>query len=153
MIESWWHHRQMVFRDCGRWIRGPVLTKVRFTGASGRIIHRVSCISCERPIWFDDSRAALTKRNPGWGRSGFCGLGQQAGQDRTGLAAVTDQGKVSRQRTIRCVRLFQAFVKRRLGAHEYPREVEFVSELPMTATGKIMRKELKKLEEVRKSKV
>jgi len=38
----------------------------------------------------------------------------------------------------------------RLAAHEYPREVEFVSELPMTATGKIMRKELKKLEIQRK---
>ena len=38
------------------------------------------------------------------------------------------------------------FVKVRLAAHEYPREVEFVNELPMTATGKIMRKELKKLE-------
>ena len=38
------------------------------------------------------------------------------------------------------------FVKTRLAAHEYPREVEFVSELPMTATGKIMRRELKKLE-------
>jgi acetyl-CoA synthetase len=47
----------------------------------------------------------------------------------------------------------QKFVKVRLAAHEYPREVEFVSELPMTATGKIMRKELKKLEEDRKSKV
>jgi len=43
------------------------------------------------------------------------------------------------------------FVKVRLAAHEYPREIEFVSELPMTATGKIMRKELKKLEEDRKS--
>ena len=42
------------------------------------------------------------------------------------------------------------FVKMRLAAHEYPREVEFVSELPMTATGKIMRKELKKLEIQRK---
>jgi acetyl-CoA synthetase len=41
------------------------------------------------------------------------------------------------------------FVKVRLAAHEYPREIEFVSELPMTATGKIMRKELKKLEENR----
>jgi acyl-coenzyme A synthetase/AMP-(fatty) acid ligase len=30
--------------------------------------------------------------------------------------------------------------------------VEFVSELPMTATGKIMRRELKKLEMQRKSK-
>jgi acetyl-CoA synthetase len=43
------------------------------------------------------------------------------------------------------------FVKTRLAAHEYPREIEFVSELPMTATGKIMRKELKKLEIERKS--
>ena len=33
------------------------------------------------------------------------------------------------------------------------RDVEFVSELPMTATGKIMRKKLKKLEKDRKSKV
>jgi acetyl-CoA synthetase len=45
----------------------------------------------------------------------------------------------------------KSFVKVRLAAHEYPREIEFVSELPMTATGKIMRKELKKLEEDRKS--
>ena len=43
------------------------------------------------------------------------------------------------------------FVKVRLAAHEYPREIEFVSDLPMTATGKIMRKELKKLEIERKS--
>ena len=45
------------------------------------------------------------------------------------------------------------FVKARLAAHEYPREIEFVNELPMTATGKIMRKELKKLELERKTKV
>ncbi|MCP4625272.1 MAG: AMP-binding protein [bacterium] len=44
------------------------------------------------------------------------------------------------------------FVKTRLAAHEYPREVEFVSELPMTATGKIMRRELKKKEIERKTK-
>ncbi len=35
------------------------------------------------------------------------------------------------------------FVKTRLAAHEYPREIEFVEELPMTATGKIMRRKLK----------
>jgi len=40
----------------------------------------------------------------------------------------------------------KTFVKTRLAAHEYPREIEFVNELPMTATGKIMRRELKKLE-------
>ncbi|MGD1987193.1 MAG: acyl-CoA synthetase [Desulfobacterales bacterium] len=44
------------------------------------------------------------------------------------------------------------FVKVRLAAHEYPREIEFVDELPMTATGKIMRKDLKALEIKRKSK-
>jgi acetyl-CoA synthetase len=37
----------------------------------------------------------------------------------------------------------QQFVKTRLAAHEYPREIEFIEELPMTATGKIMRKDLR----------
>lgn len=37
----------------------------------------------------------------------------------------------------------QEFVKTRLAAHEYPRLVEFVESLPMTATGKIMRRELR----------
>jgi acetyl-CoA synthetase len=37
----------------------------------------------------------------------------------------------------------QAHVKTRLAAHEYPREVAFVRELPMTATGKIMRRKLR----------
>ena len=35
------------------------------------------------------------------------------------------------------------FVKTRLAAHEYPREIEFVETLPMTVTGKIIRKDLK----------
>ncbi|MEA2109667.1 MAG: AMP-binding protein [Pseudomonadota bacterium] len=38
------------------------------------------------------------------------------------------------------------FVKVRLAAHEYPRKIEFVTELPMTTTGKIKRRELKQLE-------
>lgn len=41
----------------------------------------------------------------------------------------------------------QEFVKMRLAAHEYPREIAFVESLPMTATGKIMRRELRKQEE------
>jgi acetyl-CoA synthetase len=40
----------------------------------------------------------------------------------------------------------QKFVKTRLAAHEYPREIEFLSELPLTATGKIMRKDLRKID-------
>lgn len=37
----------------------------------------------------------------------------------------------------------QSFVKNRLAAHEYPRHIEFIDELPMTTTGKIMRRELR----------
>ncbi|MBT9142106.1 MAG: Acetyl-coenzyme A synthetase [Syntrophomonadaceae bacterium] len=40
----------------------------------------------------------------------------------------------------------QEFVKERLSAHLYPREVEFTDNLPLTATGKIMRGELRRLE-------
>ena len=37
----------------------------------------------------------------------------------------------------------QAFVKARLSAHEYPRQIEFRDSLPMTVTGKIRRKDLR----------
>ncbi|GFZ99138.1 acetyl-CoA synthetase [Elstera cyanobacteriorum] len=37
----------------------------------------------------------------------------------------------------------QDFVRQRLAAHEYPREIAFVPDLPMTATGKIIRKDLR----------
>lgn len=40
----------------------------------------------------------------------------------------------------------QAFVRDRLAAYQYPREIEFVTELPMTATGKIQRKNLRERE-------
>jgi acetyl-CoA synthetase len=44
----------------------------------------------------------------------------------------------------------QAHVRGRLAPYEYPREVEFIDALPMTTTGKVQRKELRKLEESRK---
>ncbi|MEO1292233.1 MAG: AMP-binding protein [Pseudomonadota bacterium] len=40
----------------------------------------------------------------------------------------------------------QSHVKQRLSPHEYPREVAFLDQMPLTATGKIMRRELKALE-------
>ncbi len=43
----------------------------------------------------------------------------------------------------------QAFVRNRLAAYQYPRHVEFVTELPMTATGKIRRKDLRDREMAR----
>ena len=37
----------------------------------------------------------------------------------------------------------QDWVKDRLAQYSYPREVAFLEELPMTVTGKVIRKELK----------
>lgn len=37
----------------------------------------------------------------------------------------------------------RGFVRERLSAHEYPREIEFVDELPMTTTGKVIRRKLR----------
>jgi acetyl-CoA synthetase len=37
----------------------------------------------------------------------------------------------------------QDYVKDRLAHYSYPREVEFLDTLPMTVTGKVIRKELK----------
>ena len=41
----------------------------------------------------------------------------------------------------------QQHVRGRLAPYEYPREIEFIDALPMTTTGKVQRKELRKLEE------
>lgn len=41
------------------------------------------------------------------------------------------------------VREIQDHVRQRIGAHEYPRKIRFVDDLPMTATGKVMRRELR----------
>ena len=43
----------------------------------------------------------------------------------------------------------KAFVRDRLAKHEMPRAVEFVSALPMTTTGKIMRRELREQEKAK----
>jgi acetyl-CoA synthetase len=42
-------------------------------------------------------------------------------------------------------REIQEFVKVQLAAHEYPRHVQFTDSLPMTATGKVLRRELRTL--------
>jgi acetyl-CoA synthetase len=41
-------------------------------------------------------------------------------------------------------------VRDRLAKHEYPREIEFVESLPMTTTGKVMRRELRDRERQRR---
>src|SRR5262249_61922498 len=37
----------------------------------------------------------------------------------------------------------QSFVRKRLSAHEYPREIAFIDEMPMTTTGKVIRRLLR----------
>jgi acetyl-CoA synthetase len=41
----------------------------------------------------------------------------------------------------------QTHVRGRLAPYEYPREIEFIDALPMTTTGKVQRKELRRREE------
>ncbi|MDE1950644.1 MAG: benzoate-CoA ligase family protein, partial [Burkholderiales bacterium] len=45
----------------------------------------------------------------------------------------------------------KAFVKERLAPYKYPRAIEFVTELPKTATGKIQRFKLRELEQQREA--
>jgi acetyl-CoA synthetase len=42
-----------------------------------------------------------------------------------------------------------AYVRTRLSAHEYPRQIEFIDALPMTTTGKVRRLDLRQLERQR----
>jgi acetyl-CoA synthetase len=41
----------------------------------------------------------------------------------------------------------QDHVRRRLSGHQYPRALEFVDSLPLTATGKVRRRDLREMEE------
>jgi acetyl-CoA synthetase len=45
------------------------------------------------------------------------------------------------------------FVKDKLSKHEYPREIEFIEELPKTPDGKVRRKVLREMEVERKKKM
>jgi acetyl-CoA synthetase len=42
-------------------------------------------------------------------------------------------------------------VRSRLAKHEYPREIEFIDAMPMTTTGKILRRELREREKAKKT--
>jgi len=52
---------------------------------------------------------------------------------------------IANQRQSSCTEL-QQFVKKRLAAHAYPREIEFVDDLPKTPSGKIQRFVLRRRE-------
>jgi acetyl-CoA synthetase len=60
--------------------------------------------------------------------------------ERVKAFIVLDQGHAPDETLSREI---QDYVRTRLAAHEYPREIAYVDALPMTATGKIMRRELR----------
>ena len=49
----------------------------------------------------------------------------------------------------RLIAQLQAHVRGKLAPYEYPKEIEFVAELPMTTTGKVQRRVLRLQEEAR----
>ncbi len=49
------------------------------------------------------------------------------------------------------IREIQEHVKKKLAAHEYPREIEFIDEFPMTVTGKVRRRDLREAEEKKRA--
>ena len=59
---------------------------------------------------------------------------------------VLQPGQVASQKLIDEI---QDHVRGRLAPYEYPREIEFIDALPMTTTGKVQRKELRKREEAK----
>lgn len=67
----------------------------------------------------------------------FC-LRLRASSSNGGGASPSDDSLYSSLRAS-----IQAHVKGKLAAYEYPREVEFIDALPMTTTGKVIRKDLK----------
>jgi len=51
--------------------------------------------------------------------------------------------KEGHQATAQLAAEIKDFVKKRLSAHEYPREVAFIDTMPMTTTGKVIRRLLR----------
>lgn len=72
-------------------------------------------------------------RHPAVGMAAVIGLPDPLRTERVTAVVVLKPGAVADVADI------QRFVRERLAAHAYPREVRFVDALPLTATGKIMR--------------
>ena len=58
---------------------------------------------------------------------------------RLGYVQYQDGGNTQRVRN----KDIQRHVRGRLAPYEYPREIQFIAELPMTMTGKLKRRELR----------
>jgi benzoate-CoA ligase len=71
------------------------------------------------------------------------GVADANGLTRTKAYVVLKGGKEGDPATEAALK---AFVKERLAPHKYPRAIEFIAELPKTATGKIQRFRLRERE-------
>ena len=71
---------------------------------------------------------------------------------RYGLEAIADDMGYNLMRMGRTtiIKEIQEHVKKKLAAHEYPREIEFIDEFPVTVTGKVKRRDLREREEQRR---
>jgi benzoate-CoA ligase len=71
--------------------------------------------------------------------SAVIGVNDQDGLTKTKAYVVLKEGKTATEEELK------AFVKQFLAPYKYPRMIEFVSQLPKTATGKIQRFKLREL--------
>lgn len=80
-------------------------------------------------------------RHPAVAMAAVIGLPDALRTERVTAVVVPREGVVA---DAALAEALQDFVRRRLAAHLYPREVRFVETLPMTATGKVMRGALRR---------
>lgn len=80
-----------------------------------------------------------------------CAVVGSPDKDRGELVKAFIKLKEGYEPTEELAKEIQEFVKARLSKHEYPREIEFIDELPKTPDGKIKRKVLKQREREKKA--
>ncbi|MHB1044187.1 MAG: acyl-CoA synthetase [Eubacteriales bacterium] len=90
---------------------------------------------------------AVIQQHPAVAKVGVVGSPDQERGEVVKAFIILNQGHEAGEELVQDI---QQFVKEKLGKHEYPREVEFVAELPETLDGKIKRKELRERERSRK---
>jgi len=86
---------------------------------------------------------ATLMQHPGVLESAVIGVEDADGLTKTKAYVVRKQGAAVSEDELK------AFVKERLAAYKYPRTIEFIDELPKTATGKIQRFRLRDLQRER----
>ncbi|MCL4454746.1 MAG: AMP-binding protein [Deinococcus sp.] len=139
----------------GYW-NNPQATEAKFSGPYLRT-GDLAEVDPEGYFWFKARKDDLIKAS-GYRISPFEVEDALLSQPQVAMAAVVGEADAERgQKVVAYVRLqpgeaatpelaraLQEQVKRRLGHYAYPRELYFVDELPLTATGKIQRFKLRK---------